>query len=138
MLATVVAAASPLVLAGEKDFLHLPDVEDFRTQHITRTGQETAWPFTVDEGYLSCAFVMGTRAVYFTEAPIDGQDTDSLRVAIVSTNPLDIAFGNLGARDLVVKTASIEALIALMSPFEQTGQRLCDQPPGTQIGPGEL
>ena len=51
MLATVVAAAPPFVLAGEKDFLHLPDVEDFRTQHITRTGQETAWPFTVDEGY---------------------------------------------------------------------------------------
>lgn len=138
MLATVVAAASPFVLAGEKDFLHLPDETEFRTQHITRAGQETAWPFTVDEGYLSCAFVMGTRAVYFTEAPIGEQEVGDLRVAIVSTNPLDLAFVNAGSGGLVVQAGSIEELIRLMTPFEQTGQLLCDQPAGTQIGPGEL
>lgn len=138
MLAAAVAIASPFVLAGEQDFLHMPGADEFRTQYISRAGQEAVWPFTVEEGYLSCAFVMGNRAVYFTEAPIEGGEASDLRVAIVSTNPLDIAIGNLGARDLVVKTASIEELILLMAPFEQTGQRLCDQPPGTQIGPGEL
>lgn len=132
------AVATPFVLAGEQDLLHIPDAEEFRTQHISKTDHESGWPFTVDEGYLSCVFVMGTRAVYFTEAPFDGQDVKDLRVAIVSTNPLDIAFGNLGTGGLVQKADSIEQLIALMAPFESLGQRLCDQPPGTQIGPGEL
>lgn len=144
--AAAIAVAAPLALGGaapvtadEKSLFHIPSEDDFRLQRIARTDNEKEWPFTVDEGYLTCAYVVGRPAVYFTEMPV-GTDFDGadLRTVIVSTDPFDLAFGNLGDGGLVRKNSSIADLIRLMAPFESLGSRLCDQPRGTNVGPGEL
>lgn len=129
----------PVVAVGERDLFHMPTQDDFRLQRISRTGNEREWPFTVDEGYLTCAFVVGKPAVYFTELPTNDDIADAdLRTVIVSTDPFDIAFGNIGNGGLMRKGPPLADLIRLMAPFESLGARLCDQPRGTQIGPGEL
>jgi hypothetical protein len=137
MLAAAVALAAPLMLVDEKSFFHIPQAEDFRMQRITRSDRESEWPFTVEDGYLSCAFVVSRPTVYFTENPGTDFDED-LRVVVVSTDPLDLIFAHIGGGGLVRKTASMADLIKVMAPFESLGARLCDQPRGTQIGAGEL
>ena len=135
----LMAGQAPLVAVGERDFFHIPSEDDFRLQKIARTDHEKEWPFTVDEGYLTCAFVVGRPAVYFTEMPVeDDFDAADLSTVIVSTDPFDLAFGNLGDGGLMRKGGDIADLIRLMAPFESLGARLCEQPRGTQIGPGEL
>jgi hypothetical protein len=144
--AAAMAIAAPLALGGampvsddEKSLFHIPSEDDFRLQRIARAENEREWPFTVDEGYLTCAYVVGRPAVYFTEMPV-GTDFDraELRTVIVSTDPFDLAFGNLGGGGLVTNNGSIADLIRQMAPFESLGSRLCEQPRGTEVGPGEL
>lgn len=133
--------AMPLAVlpAGERGLFHIPGVEDFRLQHIVRGEREQDWPFTVASGYLMCAWIVGERTVYFAEEPAEDADDDGYpRTVIVSTNPFDLAFGNLGSQDLVIETEGLPQLIPLMAPFERLGRTLCDQPRGTRIGPGEL
>lgn len=138
---TVVAAsalAANLLVSDEKSFFHMPGAEEFRIQRISRIEHSDDWPFTVDEGYLSCAYVMGTKAVYFTEMPEDNEPDATVRVMIVSTNPFEIALGNMIADGLLRKSTDFPELIRQIAPFQSIGERLCDQPPGEIIGPGEL
>lgn len=144
MLAPALASlltVAPLAAASadERSLFHIPGVEDFRIQHIARSDRERDWPFAVDAGYLMCVWIVGERTVYFAEVPDEDADDDEYpRTVIVSTNPFDLAFGNMGARDLVIETQGLAQLIPLMAPFERLGKTLCDQPRGSEIGPGEL
>jgi hypothetical protein len=140
-LATVLAVATPVLFgSGERSIFHFPSEGDFRLQYLSRTDNERGWPFSVDDGYLMCVWVMGIRAVYFVEdlpdRDLDGGITG--RVVVVSADPLDLAFTNIGSLDLFAPFDSIEQLIVRVAPFERLGERLCDQPRGTEIGPGEL
>lgn len=76
--------------------------------------------------------------LFYRNAVEDDFDAADLRTVIVSTDPFDLAFGNLGDGGLMRKGGDIADLIRLMAPFESLGARLCEQPRGTQIGPGEL
>ncbi|MBE7185652.1 MAG: hypothetical protein INR68_14740 [Methylobacterium mesophilicum] len=132
------AASAPVMLADEKSFFHIPGVNDFRTQRITRAGAaEKNWPFTVAEGTLACAYVMGRPVVYFVEDQNEAAKA-APRTVIVSVDPMDLSFGNMGAQDLVAEPGDLAELIPRMAPFAQAGARLCEQPPGAALDSGEL
>lgn len=138
MLALALAASVFPALANEKSFFHIPGADDFRTQRITRAGTaEKDWPFTVDEGTLACAYVMGRPVVYFVADHDDASD-DAARAVIVSVDPMDLSFGNMGAQELVERPGDLARLIPRMASFAQAGERLCNQPPGAALDSGEL
>jgi hypothetical protein len=123
--------------ASERSPFHFPGEHDFRFQHIARGEREKDWPFTVDEGWLMCAWVMGTRAVYFAE--MQEEDTGDLpRMIIVSTDPIEAMVAYLAGGKLIVPAAGLEEVIPLLAPLERLGEKLCDQPRGVTIGPAEL
>ncbi|HEV7253349.1 MAG TPA: hypothetical protein VGN97_09640 [Mesorhizobium sp.] len=137
MLALALAASTPLLIADEKSWLHVPDVEEFRVQAIARTAHERDWPFAVDAGFLACAYVLGSPAVSFVEKLPEG-DYSEPRAFILSTNPLDLAFAGVSASGLLKPTADLETLIRAIAPFQQAGEKLCQQPQGAAIGSGEI
>ena len=135
--------AVPFVLAGEQDFFHLPRVEDVRLQSIEREERETEWPFSVERGTLACGWAGGQKiALFIEEEPDDGDSpgggTSQPRRLLLSVNPFDLAVQNIGFRDLFAPFDSIEELIRRVAPYVTTARRLCDQPPGTRLGHGEL
>lgn len=141
VLATALAVAAPLVLAGEQGMFHFPEGDDFRMQAIARTDREEGWPFSVPSGYLFCAWLMAEKVVYFVEEPDDPEDYESweeARMVHLSRDPVSLAFVNIGNSDLFAPFDGIEQLLVRVAPFVRLGERLCDQPRGTEIGPGEL
>lgn len=136
MSAVTLAVAAPLVLAGERSYFHLPSEGDFRMQPIERADNEREWPFTVDKGYLSCVYVTGKPTVYFTFR--EDADDGAAGTVVVSTDPLQLAFVNIGRQGLFAPTSGLAELIQKVAPFESLGRRLCDQPRGTVVRPGEL
>jgi hypothetical protein len=124
-------------LVNERGPFHFPMSEDdFRIQRIDRTDREKNWPFSVDSGYLVCVWLMGQRTVYFADGLQDADEKP--RVLVLSTNPLDLALANIGVTGLFVPFDGFESMIARVGPFVSLGRRLCDQPRGSDIGPGEL
>jgi hypothetical protein len=138
MMAAALAVAAPLVLAGEKDFLHFPSAEDVRLHKITRTGSEQEWPFSVEEGYLACVWSAGDKVVMFIEGRDEPDDDFEPRQVFVSVNPFELTLLNIAGRDLLKPAESVEVLIRRMGPFSVLGRRLCDQPPGASLGNSEL
>ncbi|PTE09973.1 hypothetical protein [Mesorhizobium helmanticense] len=136
-----VAVAMPLLLAGEQGLFHFPSVEEVRLQPISRTENETGWPFSVDAGVLACVWSGGQKVVTFLEnrpADLEDDQTFQPRHVIVTTDPLQLTIGNMADRDLFRPAASVEERIRLVAPFAVLGQRLCDQPAGAHVGHGEL
>lgn len=141
LAATIAAVAAPLVLANEKGMLHVPDVSEVRLQTISRSGNEAEWPFSVASGLLACVWSGGRMVVSFIETPDDPDDEHDAppgRHVVVSANPFELTFLNISSRDLFLPADTVETLIKRVAPFEALGQRLCDQPQGTIVGPGEL
>jgi hypothetical protein len=142
MLAAAIAAvAAPFVLADEKGMFHLPDASEVRLQTISRSDNEAEWPFSVASGLLACVWSGGRRVVSFIEQPEDPDDEHDAapgRHVIVSANPFELTFLNISSRDLFLPADTVETLVKRVAPFEALGRRLCDQPQGTTIGPGEL
>ena len=136
MSAVALAVATPFVLAGERSFFHIPSEEDFRLQPIERTDNEREWPFTVDKGYLSCVYVRGKPTVYFTIT--EDVDEGAAGTVVVSTDPIELVFVNIGRQGVFAPTSGLAELIKKVAPFENLGRRLCEQPRGTVVGPGEL
>lgn len=132
------AALAALLLAAsdEKSFFHLPGEGDFRFQTIAKAENEKDWPFAAAEGYLACVWSTGQRQVYFVDkqALVVGDP----RTLAISSDPFQLAFINLGKGHLFAPNGGLEDLIRRVAPFVQLGQQLCDQPRGTEIGPGEL
>lgn len=140
MLEALALAPVPgiVAIADERSLFHIPSVEDVRQQRIARTDNEHDWPFAVDEAYLSCVYVMGEPTVYMTWLPDGATDADEARTVVVSTDPLDLMIVNIGSNDLFAPFADAGELIRRLAPFESLGHRLCEQPRGSSIGPGEL
>ena len=135
------AIAAPLVLAGERSFFHVPQAAEVRVQRIARADNERDWPFSVDEGNLTCVWSTGQKLVFFFEARPEGVGEDDkieARGVIVSTNPVDLTIGNIANRALFAPMTDIAELIRRVAPYAQVGQRLCDQPPGSIINHSEL
>ncbi|ANN56968.1 hypothetical protein A9174_09425 [Mesorhizobium loti NZP2037] len=135
------AVAMPLMLAGEQGMFHLPSADEVRTQPISRAGNEANWLFSVDDGILACVWSGGQKVVMFVEnrpSDLDEDDPFDPRRVIVTTDPMQLAIGNMAYRDLFRPAASVEERIRLVAPFAAMGQKLCDQPPGARVGHGEL
>jgi hypothetical protein len=135
------AVAMPLMLAGEQGMFHFPSADEFRTQPISRAGNEANWPFSVDDGVLACVWSGGQKVVMFLEngpSDLGEDDTFEPRRVIVTTDPMQLTIGNMAYRDLFRPAASVEERIRLVAPFAAMGQRLCDQPAGAHVGHGEL
>jgi hypothetical protein len=129
----------------ERDWFRMPQEEDFRFQQIARGPNETNWPFTEDSGLVSCAFVMGQPIVTFFPDSVVNCDCDEdtaeegvPRHLTLSINPFDLVFLNIANRELLAPTSGVEELIERIAPYYVIGRRLCDQPRGSQLGPGEL
>ncbi len=139
VLAATLAIAAPLVLAGERGLFHFPGADEVRLQKISRAGNEQEWPFTVSSGYLACVWSAGQRMVMFLEEQTnDEAEAARVRKVFVSVNPFELTLGNMADRDLIVPMDSVETLVKRMAPFAALGERLCDQPQGSQIRQGEL
>lgn len=140
LAATFATLATLPALADEKSFFHVPGVTDFRLQEIARSSHEDAWPFTVDRGWLACAYVTGQPTVYFSEIAEESEE-DEPRVTIVSTELTLLMTGAVVGEGLLPRTTTVEEMgntLRLVGPFEAMGKRLCDQPPGIVLGTGEL
>ncbi|TPM32979.1 hypothetical protein FKO01_21955 [Mesorhizobium sp. B2-3-3] len=138
---TEMAVAMPLMLAGEQGMFHFPTPEEVRLQPISRAGNETAWPFSIDEGMLACVWSAGQKVVMFFEGRPHGldEDEDFKPVGvIVTTDPIQLTLGNMANRALFRPAASVEERLKLVAPFMAMGQKLCDQPAGAHVGHGEL
>lgn len=136
MSAVSLAVAAPFVLAGERSYFHLPSEEDFRIQSIERADNEREWPFTAEKGYLSCVYVTGKPTVYFTVTK--DVDDGAAGTVVVSTDPIQLVFVNIGRQGVYAPISDLAELIRKVAPFESLGRRLCDQPRGTVVRPGEL
>ncbi|TGQ92394.1 hypothetical protein EN851_12475 [Mesorhizobium sp. M8A.F.Ca.ET.208.01.1.1] len=135
------AVAMPLMLAGEQGMFHFPTVAEVRLQPIARAGNEAGWPFSVDEGTLTCVWSGGQKVVMFFEGrppELDEDEDFTPRGVIVTTDPLQLTLGNMANRDLFRAAASVEERLRLVAPFMAMGQKLCDQPAGARVGHDEL
>ncbi|MEM8540576.1 MAG: hypothetical protein AAGF25_06435 [Pseudomonadota bacterium] len=130
-----------VVQAQEKGLFYLPKADDARFQKISRVGNEQGWPFTVDEGLLSCIYAAGRPLVMFLVE--DGLEADNvtpkLRSVTVSPDPFEAFLGNIGVNDLIADEGGNNKLrLELFSDFYEIGKRLCEQPRGSYLSPGEL
>ena len=135
------AVAMPLVLAGEQGLFHIPKPGEVRFQAISREDHETDWPFSVDDGTLTCVWSAGQRVVMFFEDRPKDLDQDKPfqpRGVIVTTDPMQLTVGNMANRALFKPSASVEERMRLVAPYAALGRRLCDQPAGARVGHGEL
>lgn len=141
MTVPMAAMALPIMLAAERDLFHMPSAEEVRIQPIARTDNETAWPFSIDSGNLTCVWSGGQKIVFFFEPRPGDQDEDEdfdPRGVLLSVNPLELTIGNMAASDLFASVGTIEERIRLVAPFAAMGGTLCDQPAGSHVGYGEL
>ncbi len=134
---TMALVASAMPASDERSLFHLPSPEEVRMQPVARTDNERDWPFVPDEGLLTCVWSGGRKVVMFAAKP-ETETDEKPDLVFVSTNPFDATLLNIGSRHLIAKTDSVEDLIRRFAPFEQLGQRLCNQPKGARIGHGEL
>ena len=61
------------MLAGERSFFHVPQAAEVRVQRIARADNERDWPFSVDEGNLTCVWSTGQKLVFFFEVRPEGR-----------------------------------------------------------------
>jgi len=138
---TELAVAMPLVLAGEQGMFHVPSAREVRIQEISREDHEADWPFSIDDGVLTCVWSGGQKLVMFFEnRPKDLAEGRPFqpRGVIVTTDPMQLTLGNMANRALFKPSASVEERMRLVAPYAALGQRLCDQPAGARVGHGEL
>jgi hypothetical protein len=119
-----------------------PDAEDVRTQKIERQAGESDWPFVEQRGLLMCVRVFGIKHVLFYPGEPDryefgGNLMTDPELAHVTTDPIQLWTDPVAAK-LLVPGMSIEEKIRRMAPYVTFGKKLCDQPKGSTLGPGEL
>jgi hypothetical protein len=129
--------AMSLTLAGEKSFFHFPDGYEFRFQKISRADKEGGWAFSVDSGYLGCAWGMGQRITGFNTDP-SPDEPEKVRLLVLSPDPFQLVFSNIANADLFAPSNSVEERIKLVGPFTDMAQKLCNQPAGTRVGDGGI
>jgi hypothetical protein len=138
-----VVMASMLPLWGAPlDVSIFPQPEDVRFQVISKQAGEKEWPFAVTTGTLACVPGFGFRVVMFFPYSVTLQGDEALdelqsreEPVIVTVDPLQLLFSDAS---YFVPDMTIEDKIRRMGPFVSFGKKLCDQPKGTVVGPGEL
>lgn len=136
-LAAAMSVVLPLAFAGEG-----PAVAAFVQAgvfpEITIRKGETAheWPFSVDEGKLTCVEYGGRQTVIFTEpwrrdVPQEFGNMTLPRSVIVSVDPFAL-LASREDRDLYLPFDSLETLIKRLAPFETMGRALCAGGPPQQ------
>ena len=96
---------------------------------IRRSEAETEWPFSIDEGELTCIVLNGQRGVFFAEI-LTPEQTGEIgnmtlpRSVIVTTNPLAL-FATVEDRELYAPYDSLETLIRRLGPYERIGLGVC-------------
>lgn len=127
--------------AQEKNLFYMPNADDARFQEISRVGNEKGWPFTVDKGLLACIYAAGRPLVMFLVE--DGVELDGLtpkfRSVTVSPDPFEAFLGNMSVNDLIAdQGGDTKVRLELFGDFYSLGKRLCEQPRGSFVSPGEL
>ncbi len=119
-----------------------PQPEDVRFQVISKQAGEKEWPFAVETGTLACVPSFGFRVVMFFPYSVTMRDEEALdeleageEPVIVTVDPLQLLFSNAS---YFVPGMTIEDKIRRMGPYVSFGKKLCDQPKGAIVGPGEL
>jgi hypothetical protein len=122
----------------------IPEVEDFRQQTISRQAGESGWPFVAQSGVLSCVYSLGQKFVFFVpegDATLgdedEAADESETGVINVTTDPILLLVQQEQSR-LLVPGLTIEEKIRRLGPYVSLGKKLCEQPMGTIVGPGEL
>jgi hypothetical protein len=115
--------------------------DEFRAQAISRTGAENDWPFASESGYLMCTLDGEKKVVFFFEDfptnPVLDPDAPGQHGALISLDPRTIDLGKMGTLSVFARTPSLKDLLRRLQPYADIGRALCDQPPGTVIGPSE-
>jgi hypothetical protein len=119
-----------------------PQPEDVRFQVISKQAGEKDWPFAVETGTLACVPSFGFRVVMFFPYSVLKADEEALEEmetrgepVIVTVDPIQLLFSNA---KYFAPGITIEDKIRRMGPFVSFGKKLCDQPKGAVVGPGEL
>jgi len=107
-----------------------PGANDFRMQTITRAKSETDWPFLANKGLLVCAKVLLKPVVYFIGEDPDGEQSHPFAI---STDMMEVALVNMGTTGVLRPYDDFEQLLKRLVPYVSMGQRLCNQPPGTDL-----
>jgi hypothetical protein len=139
----VAIMASMMPLWGAPlDVSIFPEPEDVRFQVISKQPGEKEWPFAVATGTLACVPSFGFRVVMFFPYSVLKADQEALEEmetrgapVIVTVDPIQLLFSNA---KYFLPDMSIEEKIRRMGPFVSFGKKLCDQPRGAIVGPGEL
>lgn len=102
----------------------------FPEKVIRRADSQFEWPFSVDQGELTCVAYGGQKHVFFAEILTDEQmgefgNMTLPRMVVVSANPLAY-LASIEDRELYAPFDSIETLIVRLAPFEKMGWALCD------------
>lgn len=142
MRAATLAVAAFLPLQGAQASGFLPEPEDFRSQKIARQAGETDWPFVETQGLLMCVRIFGIRHVLFYPGRLEADDYEGdpiadPKIVHVTTDPIQL-WTDPAAAALLAPDMTIEDKIRRMAPYVILGKKLCDQPKGAVIGPGEL
>ena len=119
-----------------------PQPEDVRFQVISKQPGEAQWPFAVDVGTLACVYALGMRVVVFLPYSVTKPAEDFFDEAdnrddalVVTTDPIQLM---VAENKYFVPNLSLEDKIRRMGPYVSLGKKLCDQPEGAIVGPGEL
>jgi hypothetical protein len=149
--AIVIASLAATPVSNERGWFHMPEAEEFRTQTIRKQDREQDWPFVADSGQLTCAFVLGERAVYFvpdaedpTETPDDDpgheqfMEDEEPSVVMLASDPIGLMFTTATGKGELKPFKTPQELLVRIAPFVDLGRKLCDQPQGSQLPSGEL
>jgi hypothetical protein len=108
-----------------------PVVSSFPEVTISKGEAEYEWPFSVDEGTLTCVAMGNQRVAIFSEPwredlPQEFGNMTLPRSVIVSANPIAL-FAGVENRDLYAPYDGLETLIKRLAPYERMGWALCEQ-----------
>jgi len=130
MLAAILAVAIPISLFSERVPAPIACASTFPEIVIRKAGSQHEWPFSIEEGELTCVRVGAQRAVFFSEIltpeEMGGFGNMTLpRMVVVTANPLAymVSFED---RELYAPYDTLETLITRLAPFERMGWALCD------------
>ena len=100
---------------------------------LARGDASHEWPFSIEQGRLTCVNYSGQRVVIFsenwrTDVPQEFGNMTLPRSVIVSANPISL-FASVEHRELYAPYDTLETLIKRLAPYERMGWELCDQAP---------
>jgi hypothetical protein len=128
--AAAMSVVLPLAFAGEGPALAAAIPAGVFPEITIRKGEAPhEWPFSVNEGKLTCVEYGGRQTVIFTEpwrtdVPQEFGNMTPPRSVIVSVDPFALLASHED-RDLYLPFDSLETLIKRLAPFETMGRALC-------------